>query len=213
MSLKLRRARKGDEESFLRVKKRLPMPSSPQESARGGFLLGTNVETYRFYIENSYANVLENDGEIVGFAIILPDALLRRSDLWRRKNEIEWENGAPTDLLDKPLCYFEQLAVLPGAKNRFYGVSLAFATLRQAFEKHEAVFATLVVEPVFNPASIPFLESVGASRVAAVDEFLPEFGNLVSAVYSLEREVFAERIGRHRLAAKIIRQIETVGEF
>ncbi len=119
MTTRLRRAQNGDEAAFYRVKKNLPMPVS-NETASGGFLLGTNVETYRFFIENAFVNVLETNGEIVGFAVVLPDGLLRNSDLWKRKDEIEWAAGEPGDLIEKKLCYFEQLAVLPGAANRLY---------------------------------------------------------------------------------------------
>lgn len=212
MTIKLRPARKGDEADFYRIKKSLPMPLV-NETARGGFLLGTNVETYRFFIENALVNVLEKEDKIVGFAVVLPDDLLRGSDLWKRKDEIEWEMDEPRDLIEKKLCYFEQLAVLPGVERRFYGVALALVTLREAFETHEAMFATIVLEPVFNRASIAFLESVGGKRVGATKEFYPEFGDLVSAIYSLERETFSEYLSKHPLKNKVLQQIETVGEF
>ncbi|MDQ2745665.1 MAG: hypothetical protein M3T96_00175 [Acidobacteriota bacterium] len=213
MTLKLRAARKGDEAEFYRIKKNLPMPSAAIETARGGFLLGTNVETYRFFIENAFVNVLEKAGEIVGFAVVLPDALLRISDLWMRKNEIDWADGEPTDLIEKQLCYFEQLAVLPDTKYRFYGVSLALATLRQAFETHEAMFATTVVKPVCNRASVPLLESVGGQRVGCVNEYYPEFGDLVSAIYLLKREGFTASLAKHPLKAKVFQQIGSLSEF
>lgn len=188
------------------------MPSSPDGATRGGFLLGTNVETYLFYIENAFVNILENDGETIGFAIVFPDELLRQSELWQRKNEIVWENGFPIDLVDRRICYIEQVAVLPELKYRFYGAAVVLATMRQSFETHEAAFTTLVIKPVFNPAAIPFLENVGARKIGTVDEFLPEFGNLVLAVYALERKVFREQIKQHRLTAKLVRQIEFIGD-
>ncbi len=214
MSLKLRRARKGDETGLYRVKKNLPLPAAPVETqARGGFLLGSSVESYRFFIESALVNVLEDHREIVGFAIVLPDKLLRSSELWRRKESIEWENFSVSDLLEKPLCYFEQLAVLPGEKYRFYGSALTAITARQAFEAHHAIFATTVIEPICNRASVAFIENVGGRRVGSVDEFYAEIGALKSAVYLLEREVFARTYAAHALRSKINRQIECLGEF
>jgi ribosomal protein S18 acetylase RimI-like enzyme len=217
MTLKIRRARTGDEYGLHRIKRSLPMPRAAKETAEGGFLLGTTIETYRFFIENAFVDVLENENETVGFAVVLPDELLRISEIWQRKDEIKWESGKATRLLDKPLCYFEQLAVLPDKNYRFYGVALALAAARQAFQKHEAMFATTVVEPVCNRASIPFLESVGGMRVGIIDEFYPEFGNLVSAVHLLEREIFVANLAEHPLKTRIFQQIrnidETTGEF
>lgn len=208
MTIRLRRAQSGDETGFCRVKKNLPMPAS-DAAPRGGFLLGTNAETYRFFIENAFAGVLENAGEIIGFAIVLPDRLLRSSDLWKRKDEIEWAAGAPGDLIAGKLCYFEQLAVLPGAENRFYAAALALATLRRAFETHEAMFGTIVLKPVYNRASIRFLESVGGEKVGEANEFYPEFGALTSAVYRLDRAVFNDYLTKHPLKNKVFRQMET----
>lgn len=208
MSLKLRRAELIDAEQFINVKKSLPMPSDLNETVRGGFLLGTNIETYRFFIENAYVNVLENDGQIVGFAIILPDKLLRNSEIWQRKEEIRWEKFDAEQFEDKPICYFEQLAVLPDSKYRFWGTSLAYLTLSQAFANHEAMFTTVVKEPVFNQAAIPFIENVGGKCVGEVNEVYPEVGKLVSKVYFIEREIFKERTEEHKLIKKVRKQIE-----
>jgi hypothetical protein len=210
MNLKLRRARPSDAEGLFRVKKSLPMPTDSSETAHGGFLLGTNIETYRFFIENAYTNVLEKDEKIVGFAIILPDNLLRNSEIWQRKDQIDWENFAVEKFENKPVCYFEQLAILPNVSYRFFGVALAYLTLTQAFKHHEAMFATIVKEPIFNQASIAFLENIGGCCVGTVDEFLPEFGNLVSKVYFVDREVFAETTAKHRIIKKIERQIRAI---
>lgn len=87
MKLKMRQARAGDEAGFYRIKKNLPMPRAANETAQGGFLLGTDIETYRFFIENAFVNVLENENGIVGFAVVLPDDLLRSSDLWKKNGK------------------------------------------------------------------------------------------------------------------------------
>lgn len=207
MSLKLRRAKLTDAEQFINVKKSLPMPSDLSEMVRGGFLLGTNIETYRFFIENAFVNVLEDKGKIVGFAIILPDALLRNSEIWQRKNEIRWDNFETVKFEDKAICYFEQLAVLPDRKYRFFGISLAYLTLSQAFANHEAMFTTIVKEPVFNQAAIPFLENVGGKCVGEVNEVYPKVGNLVSKVYFVEQEKFYQETQKHRLLQKVEQQI------
>ena len=205
----LRRAKLIDAEQFIKVKKSLAMPQNLGETVRGGFLLGTNLETYRFFIENAYVNVLEDKGTIVGFAIILPDILLRNSELWQRKNEINWDNFEAEQFDEKPICYVEQLAVLPESKYRFFGVGLAYLTLLQAFESHEAMFSTIVKEPIFNQASIPFLENVGGKCVGEVNEVLPEFGRLLSRVYFVEREEFRQTTEEHRLIRKVKQQIRS----
>lgn len=207
MSLILRQAKVIDAEQFLNVKNSLPMPSALSETARGGFLLGTNVETYQFYIENGYVNILEEKGEIVGFAIVLPDILLRNSELWQRKDEIIWDNFDAEQFEGKQICYFEQLAVLPKSKYRFWGVSLAYLTLSQAFESHQAMFTTIVKEPIFNQASIPFLENVGGKCVGEVNEVYPEVGKLISKIYFVERESFRKKTTKHRLIGKVKKQI------
>ncbi len=207
MSLKLRRAKLTDAEQFINVKKSLPMPSDLSETVRGGFLLGTNIETYRFFIENAFVNVLEDKGKIVGFAIILPGALLRNSEIWQRKSEIRWDNFEPNTFEDKAICYFEQLAVLPDRKFRFFGISLAYLTLLQAFTSHEAMFTTIVKEPVFNQAAIPFLENVSGKCVGEVNEVYPEVGNLVSKIYFVERQRFYQETQKHRLLQKVEQQI------
>lgn len=207
MSLKLRRAELIDAEQFTSIKKALPMPSDINETVRGGFLLGTNLETYRYFIENGYVNVLADNQKIAGFAIILPDILLRNSELWQKKNEIVWKDFDPQRVENKSVCYFEQLAVLPSSKYRFFGISLAYLTLSQAFATHEAIFTTVVKEPIFNQAAIPFIENVGGKCIGEVNEVYPEVGKLVSKVYFIERDVFQQETEKHRLIKKVRKQV------
>jgi hypothetical protein len=208
MSLKLRRARPIDAEAFIEVKRSLPMPSELSETTGGGFLLGTNLETYRFFIENTFLNVLDAGERIAGFAIVLPDPLLRSSEIWQQKDAIRWDNFDPGRFEDRPVCYFEQLAVLPASRYRFWGISLAYLTLCEAFETHDAMFATVVKEPVFNRAALPLIDDVGGQYVGEVDEVYPEVGRLVSRVYLIERDVFREKTARHRLLKKVRSQID-----
>lgn len=214
MSLILRPAKTGDETEFCRVKEQLPMPQAAQNTTtQGGFLLGTNAENYRFFIENAFTNVLEDQGKIVAFAIILPDALVRNSDLWQRKDEIAWQNFDAKKLAEAPLCYFEQLAVLPDSKYRFYGIALAFKTLETAFAAgHAAMFTATVKSPILNLAAVPYLENVGAQVVGTVNENIEGFGNLVSDVYFVERETFARTVAAHRLYRKLKQRLAALSE-
>lgn len=207
MNLILRRAKTGDEIGLRAVKEDLPMPRNAQNATtRGGFLLGTTLENYHFLIENAFADVLEDDRKIVGFAIVLPDVLLRNSEMWRRKDEIEWRDFDSEEFADAPICYFEQLAILPAAKYRFYGIALAFLTLEKAFAAgHAAMFTTTVQRPIRNSAAVPFLNAIGAKIVGQVDETIDGFGNLVSDVYFVERETFAQNSAAHRLYGKVRR--------
>jgi hypothetical protein len=209
MNLKLRRARPTDAEAFIEVKRSLPMPSGLSETAEGGFLLGTNLQTYRFFIENAFVNVLDAGGRIAGFAIILPDRLLRSSQIWQQKDMIRWQNFDPGRFEERPICYFEQLAVLPASRYRFWGISLAYLTLSAAFATHDAMFATVVKEPVFNRAALPLIEDVGGQYVGEADEVYPEVGRLLSRVYLIERDIFRKRTAKHRLFKKVLKQIES----
>ena len=110
--MKLRQATVADVASFIRIKNSLPMPSENKSTHTGGFLLGTTEAGYIFYIENGFCMVAESASEVVGFGIILPDQLIKVSEIWQKRNLAKWY--IPIELLEnKQLYYFEQLAFLP----------------------------------------------------------------------------------------------------
>jgi hypothetical protein len=131
--------------------------------------------------------VLEDDaGAVGGFAVALPDAVLRQTDVWARRREISWEGGGWDALEADRVGYFDQLAVRPQRRFRIYAAVLAVSALRALVDAgHQHVFATVVREPVRNLASLPLLRAAGARRIGQIDETYPEVGRILSDVYHL----------------------------
>lgn len=181
--MRVRRAGPGDVEGMLAVKRALALAPDAREAPRGGFLLGATREGYLRFVEHALAWVLEGAEGVAGFAILVPDPLLRASDLWARREGIRWSGeGAEMRLEEERVCYFEQLAVLPAA--RLHAGTLAMAALRGARETgHAHLFATVVAQPVRNTASLPLLRAIGARRVGSLDEEYEGVGRIVSDLW------------------------------
>jgi hypothetical protein len=182
-SERIRRATQGDAEAILAVKRALALPPDAREAPRGGFLLGASLEGYRALIDAADVWVLTGtDGVVAGFAVLLPEAVLRASELWTRREGIQWEVPAGWVLPDSGVCYFDQLATLPEARMR--APELALAALRGAVQAgHQHLFATVVAHPVQNTASLALLRALGARRVGSVDEEYEGVGRIVSDLY------------------------------
>lgn len=159
----------------------------PARPAAGGFLLGASADAYAWYVRHAHVHVLEDDdGAIGGFAVALPDPVLRAGEVWARRREIAWEGGGWDALECARVGYFDQLAVRPRRRYRIYAAVLAASALRALAEGgHQHVFATVVREPVRNLASLPLLTAAGARRIGQIDETYPEVGRIVSDVYHL----------------------------
>ncbi|HYH80163.1 MAG TPA: hypothetical protein VEX86_10205 [Longimicrobium sp.] len=183
----LRRAIAADVDGLLAVKRELRLDAAAAASPDGGFLLGASPERYAYYVEHADVRVLEDDnGGVAGFAVTLPDAVLRASDLWASRRSIAWDGGGWDEVEAVPVAYFDQLAVRPQRRLRTYAPALAFAALGVlAATGHRHVFATTVREPVFNRASHPLLTAAGARRVGEIEETYPEVGRILSDVYHL----------------------------
>jgi hypothetical protein len=188
----LRKARPEDAPAFLHVKSQLPMPQA-DATQDGGFLLGADLAGYASFIENDIVYVAEDPGlGIVGFAIVLRDATLRASELWAKRGQIDWQ-GLPPEALDTiPICYFEQLAVLPGTRFRTYAKSLALRSLAEAMSSHALACATVVAAPVYNRASRPFLHAAGFQQIGQIDEQYPEVGRICSDIFVLRQSDFIQ---------------------
>jgi hypothetical protein len=74
MSTIIRRAVPEDAAAFVQIKDQLPLTLTDGGSTKGGFLLGTDLKTYRHYIKNAYCLVATTEQKLVGFGILLPDA-------------------------------------------------------------------------------------------------------------------------------------------
>ncbi|HZG44414.1 MAG TPA: hypothetical protein VEY93_15795, partial [Longimicrobium sp.] len=184
--MKIRPARPGDVEGMLRIKQELRLDPAG-DAPGGGFLLGATREQYEFLVANAQVLALADDEDALsGFAVALPDAVLRATDVWARRRRIAWGDGRWDALEGTRVAYFDQLAVRPGRRYRMYAPALALAALeRLAATGHQHLFATVVREPVMNLASPPLLHAIGAARVGSIEEEYPEVGRVVSDVYHL----------------------------
>ncbi|HEU0298593.1 MAG TPA: hypothetical protein VFR37_04045 [Longimicrobium sp.] len=181
--MRVRRAAQTDAEALLAIKQALALPAEAQQAPRGGFLLGASLEQYRTLIDVSDVWVLlDPAGTVAGFAVVLPEAVLRASELWTRRDLIRWDVPAGWTAPEERMCYFDQLAILPHARMR--APELALTALRAAVQAgHEHLYATIVAHPVYNAASLPLLRALGAQRVGTVEEVYEGVGAIVSELY------------------------------
>ena len=176
---RLRGARLDDIAAMLTVKDALRLGPAG-DGRRGGFLLGCSAERYAFLIEQANVTLLEIRGRIDGFAVAIPDPVLRQSELWRRRDAIEWRPGLGEPPEADKIAYFDQLALAPWA-SRLHAAPLALAAVRAlAADGHDHLYATTLAEPVCNAASWPLLRAFGARIVAAVPEKYPGVGAVLS---------------------------------
>lgn len=188
--MQMRRAVGADVDSIWELKQRLQIP--PAEWQRrvdeGGFLLGVSRVRYAELVAHANVLVLECAGTILGFAVTLPDHVLRATDVWARRAGIEW-HGPPPAIPEQALVgYFDQLACVPGWQGRLGAPALALrALLDLVTTGHQHVFATVVREPVHNAAALRLLEAIGARVAGRLVEHHEEAGRVVSDVYHLDR--------------------------
>jgi len=174
----IRKAEIADAEALIRIKEALPMPKN-SETSTGGFILGTDVSTYKFFIENGLVLVAEHS-DTVGFAIVLPDEIIRESEIWKKRYDANWTINL-SEIETSRICYFEQLAFLPN-----YGLAAAETTYRiaeQAFKTHDYMLATTVKKPVLNKAAWRFIREAGGKCVGTIDESYPEVGQILSDIH------------------------------
>jgi ribosomal protein S18 acetylase RimI-like enzyme len=189
----LRRAVAADVADLVHV--RTVMRLRPGGDTRGGFLLGTSAEGYQLLVAHARVWVLDTPEGVGGFAVALPDPLVRGSELWQRRAGIVWDGLDPRAIEDARVGYYDQLAVLPRWRAHPAAGALALRALADLFrEGHGHVFFTTVRAPVENRAALPFLARVGARRVGWVEERYPEIGPLESWVYHLDQGTFDNRM-------------------
>lgn len=211
---RLRRATAADLDAVVAIKHSLPMPSGERTSA-GGFLLGSEVEVYAALLEVARVWLLEVEGRAAGFSLTLDDPVLRASPIWARREAIEW--GPDFDVeaaVGLRVAYFDQLAVLPAIRRRYWGAALALQALAELFDEagHELVLTTTVIEPIVNRAALPYLARVGARRCGVIEEHYPTAGRVVSAIHAIEaeryREHFAALAGGRPATRRIVALID-----
>lgn len=184
--MKIRRARLDDVEGMLALKSALTFSESMGDSTRGGFLLGTDASGYRLRIQHGIAWVLD-DGTIKGFAIILPDAPFRQSEVWQRRDVVRWQID-PQVLVDSTLGYYDQLAVTRRGGRR-YASALALTALVDLMEQGaDHLVTATVTAPIVNLAAVPYLQRLGGQCVGRLDEHYPVIGALVSDIWVVSRQ-------------------------
>lgn len=193
----IRKAAIADAPAIFRLKEKLPLRSDGDKTSKGGFLLGTSIEKYEEYIKDGHCLVAEIDDELIGFGIIIPDEMLRDTELWQKRNLVDWQIDI-TSYENLRLSYFEQFAFLPG--NRRLAVRLAYNLVKQTFEKGaEALFTTTVHRPVKNLAAVPFIYSADGVFAGNIDEHYPVIGQINSDIYVIDRASFTNAALKHPL--------------
>lgn len=221
--IRIRPAVSRDAAGIFQVKEQIRLPAAVEGEPQGGFLLGTALEQYEYFIEHDDVLVAEivAPPQIVGFTVVLKHASVLNSSLWLRAQEVRWDkdfferflgNGLLNrDALQKTrIAYYEQLGFLDDAALRVYAKYLAFASVHRAFEAHTHLFVSTVKYPIVNRAPLSFLRIVGFELVGMHDEVYPEYGRIVSDVYHLERGAFHEKIRAGRFQ-KFIAQVRERG--
>jgi hypothetical protein len=197
MKTLIRKARPEDAAAFMAIKAQLPMPQAENQTQQGGFLLGTDEETYRTYILHGQCLVAESAGALVGFGICFPDALVRASEIWQRRDAAQWYID-PASFEQNKLGYIEQMAFLPGHRKAV--IALAYNLICWALESGaEVLFTTTVRKPVLNLAAVPLILAGGGQRVGTIDEVYPVVGPIVSDIYLLRAGDFWTHTRSHPL--------------
>jgi hypothetical protein len=188
----IRKAVADDVESLLHIKRMLPLTMHDGNKTTGGFLLGSSPEQYEHHILHDQCIVALAGTGIIGFGIMMYNDSVRRSDIWLRRHHATWRiDIADFELL--PICYFEQLAFLPGYSRAV--LNLAYHMVVGAFEAgHHALFTTTVHKPILNLAAVPYIKKGGGVLAGSIYEDYPEIGEILSDIYVMERDVFTLQV-------------------
>ncbi|MGB1275162.1 MAG: hypothetical protein ACPG77_05375 [Nannocystaceae bacterium] len=199
----IRPARHGDVDTIVAIKHALRLAQNP---AGGGFLLGASPATYHQLIDAAIVRVVEFADQVVGFTTALPDPILRQSEVWLRRQEIDWQGFDPAPIEQEPIAYFDQLAVVPGLGARMAGLVLALRTVDELFRTHKHFMTTTVLAPVKNQAAWPLLALLGAKQVGSLREHYPEVGEIVSAIFYASRSTYRRNLDRMWFQASAARR-------
>ena len=196
--MKIRKSLITDAEGFIEIKNRLSLkPENESKTSTGGFLLGTDLETYRFFIRNYYCLSCEVNNKLVGFSIVLPDNILKSTELWTKRNSVKLEIDLK-EIENSNIIYFEQLAFLPGYSK--LALATAYNSVKPAFENGaQYLLTTTVNKPITNMAAVPFILNSGGKKIGSINETYPVIGNIISDIYLLKSEDFTENVKKSAL--------------
>ncbi len=211
MPVLIRPARPADAPALLDVKRHLRLPADPGQAPRGGFLLGTTLAQYAYFIEHDDVLVAADDaaGRVAGFSIVLGHASVLSSDLWQRAQRARWDatflGTLGGDIAGRPFAFYEQLGCLPDDASRVFAKYLAFASVHRALAVYPSLITTILRVPVYNRAALPFLEVAGFTAVGWIAEHYPEVGRIESEIYHLDAVEFRRRLERPDFRAFLAR--------
>ena len=192
MKQKIRKSTLKDAQDFVQIKTKLPIPKNKENAKHGGFLLGTDINTYKFYIENGNCLTAIFNNEIVGFGIILPNQLVRNSDLWEKRKQVNWSINFE-DIENSNVSYVEQLAFLKG--HRKLSLILSYNLVKSVFDSgSDYILTTTVKEPIMNTAALPYIKATGGYRIGNIDETYHSVGRINSDIFLIEKDVFYKKI-------------------
>jgi len=197
MNPKIRQSILSDAEHFLAIKERLPISIENDDTTQGGFLLGTDLETYRFYINHGFCYTAIASDEIIGFGIMLPNQLVKQSEIWEKRKTVSWKINLST-LEKSNVAYLEQLAFLKG--HRKLVLILSYNLVHKAFENGaDFILTTTVKKPVLNLAAIPLIKAAGGRKVGNIDEVYDNIGDINSDLYLIEKTTFHKSLEKRIL--------------
>lgn len=180
-----------DAQSFIAIKNKLPLPSENESTTKGGFLLGTDIDTYMFYIKNGSCLTAIVNNKIVGFGIVLPNQLVKNSPLWKKRKQVNWVINI-NDLENNTISYIEQLAFLKG--HRKLSLLLSYNLVKMAFDNGSGfILTTTVKKPIHNLAAIPYIKAIGGLLIGHIDETYPVVGTINSDIYQISKSDFYKK--------------------
>lgn len=192
MNRQIRKSILSDAESFIEIKNQLSFKTENNESISGGFLLGTDLDTYKEFIKNSYCLTALVNRNIIGFGIAFNNKTLRNSEIWEKRKSASWH----IDLLkleQENIAYFEQLAFVKGHK--LLAIQLAYNLVRIGFNKGASTFMTTTVnKPIKNLAAVPFINASKGILAGNINEFYPIIGEINSDIYMIKKEDFYKEL-------------------
>ena len=192
MKQRIRKSILQDAQHFVRIKNELPLPRKNKSTKQGGFLLGTDINTYKFYIENGYCLTAIVNDKIVGFGIILPNQLVIKSELWEKRKQVNWTINF-NDIENSNVSYIEQLAFLKG--HRKLSIILPYNLVKSVFDNgSDFILTTTVKKPIVNTAAIPYIKSIGGFKIGNINEIYPIVGSINSDIYLIKKETFYKTI-------------------
>jgi hypothetical protein len=152
-------------------------------STAGGFLLGSTPQEYSYKLSTGLVWVLEGE-HIEGLALVLGDHAFRESEIWQRRDLVRWDT---TPVYEQRFAYFDQLAVRPGPARTHVPLLALIALLDAYMDGVDVLISTTVKWPIKNLSAVPYLTAIGGQVVGEVDETYPDFGDLISNVWRVDR--------------------------